>query len=787
MIVGMDFGTTNSGLALYDGQEVRRLPLDPANDNPRIARTALYVTNEQDVYIGREALDRYFDHNVGRPVKLQKVWVGEVEVIADEVYFIQDAYVWADVMSPGRLFLSFKTNLRDHEYTGTVIGQYFYPLESLVALYLYMTRRRAQAILGRELREVVLGRPVRFAEDPEHDRLAQERLLRGAFQAGYERVYLQREPVAAAYHYASLADSPQNIMVFDFGGGTLDITIMRLGDGARQVLATGGVPIAGDVFDQKLVRNKLPRHFGEGSKYGPRKLPAPRWIYDTFSNWQTILDLQTPENRRILQEIEQTAQRPREIRALRSLVSNNYGLQMFDTVEKTKRHLSERFGGMIRLTGPAFDVMELVTRREFENIIRPEYVRIEREVDATLQASGLRAEQVDAVIRTGGSAEIPLFQQMLRSKFGGDRVHSVDTFGSVTAGLSIIARGIEKGQIEARAYTREDLKAQDVSVSRPNVAIVDLPLVKRRIEARDRQETQALAEEQIVVLLTADNRLQTAAREEFFAQNGEGSAAKPHTLPSLLSAQVVTIDEPLLLITSRYRFLLATARQLRDMAAVGQTLGELHHFQPREKVFAVARWQPIKQRERLLLATSLGYARPYPTDVMVPAIEAPVPLTFEQPLPGWPSGARGIDGEEMLVLVTDGGRALRFPLAQLPIGGLQIMKRRAEETMVATVVAGSEDDLLLVTEQGFGRRMPVSAVPLAEKANAPGRAVISRRPVCDAAAVPPDGRLWAVTSAGPSTIDAATVESNDSSTRSHRLLTMPRDARLQRLLRDASP
>ena len=179
MIVGMDFGTTNSGMSIYDGQELRILPLDAASDNPRVFRTALYITNEQEVVVGREALDQYFAQNVGRPVKLKKVWVGEIEVIASEVYYVQDTYVWTDVLSPGRLFLSFKTNLRDHEYVGTVVGQNFFPIESLVALYLTVAKKRAEAMLGRELKEVVLGRPVHFATNREHDNLAQERLLRG--------------------------------------------------------------------------------------------------------------------------------------------------------------------------------------------------------------------------------------------------------------------------------------------------------------------------------------------------------------------------------------------------------------------------------------------------------------------------------------------------------------------------------------------------------------------------------------------------------------------------------
>ena len=770
MIVGMDFGTTNSGMAVYDGRELRRLPLDPSNENARILRTALYITNEQNVFVGREAIDRYFEHNVGRPVKLEKVWVGEIEVIADLVYFIQDAYVWADVMSPGRLFLSFKSNLRDREYTGTVIGHFFYPIEVLVSAYLYAFKLRAEKLLGHELKEVVLGRPVRFADEAEADSLAQERLLRAAFQAGYERVYLQREPIAAAYHYASLQDAPQNILVFDFGGGTLDITIMRLGNGTREVLATGGVPVAGDVFDQKMVRARLPKHFGEGSKYGPKEMPIPRWIYDTFANWQTILELQTPDNVRILEQIEQEAQRPRAIRALINLVSGNYGLQMFDTVEQTKRHLSERFGGMIRLEGPGFDVMELVTRREFEHIIRPEYLRIERHLEETVQASGLEPEQVDAVIRTGGSAEIPLFQQMLQRMFGPDKVHSVDTFGSVTAGLGIIAHGIESGEIESRAFRREDLKQQDVTVNRPNVSILDSRLLKRRIRVQEKADAEDGGEgAQALVLLTGENEViahrYTEERPEL-----EGLPGEMTRIPRVL---VAGVDEPLLLITSRYRFLVVTPRDLMDLEALGQPLGELHHFGPYEKVYAVNRWQALKEAERMVLVTSLGYARSYPTDVIVPSIEAPVPLTFEQALPGWPLAALGAEGGEELVLVTDNGRGARFAVADVPGTGMQAFKRKEEEEMVGAVLAWEGDEVLLVTAEGYARRLPATAVYAPEKGNSRGRVLIARRPVRSVVRLGGGAALWAVTAAGLRPVEAKAIPVEPDTTRSHRLLDLP--------------
>ena len=147
-IIGMDFGTTNSGMAVFDGQAVHVLPLDPANNNPRVARTALYITNEQQITTGRAAINEYFERNMGRASKLQRVWVGEIEVRGGDMYYVDDLYIWMDVLSPGRLFLSMKTGLRDIHYTGTVVGPHFYTLEDLISLYLYVTRLRAEKLLG---------------------------------------------------------------------------------------------------------------------------------------------------------------------------------------------------------------------------------------------------------------------------------------------------------------------------------------------------------------------------------------------------------------------------------------------------------------------------------------------------------------------------------------------------------------------------------------------------------------------------------------------------------------
>ncbi len=766
MIVGMDFGTTNSGMAVYDGRAVRVLPLDPSNTNPRVLPTAVYITNEQAVTIGRAAIDLYYEHNIGRAVKLRKVWVGELEVFGGDMYYVTDSYAYVDVLSPGRLFLSVKTSLRDESYAGTVVGQFFYSLENLITLYLTAVKIRAEQQLGQELRQIVLGRPVRFAKDPEHDKLAQARLLQAAFRAGYETVYFQYEPIAAAYSYETTIDRPQNVLVFDFGGGTLDITIMRLGDPAnRRVLATGGIPVAGDVFDQKLVRAKLPRHFGEGSLYGERhkSLTTPKWIYDSFSDWQKLLELQTAENRHILEDIARTARRRYQIEMLLSLVSSNYGLKLFDIVEEAKKQLSERRGAEILLDGPGFHVRDFVTRTEFEGIIRPEIRAIEEHLQETVAASGLQPGQIDAVIRTGGSSQIPAFNEMLGRLFGPEKVQAIDTFSSVTAGLGVIAHGIEAGEIEAQGYTPDTVKPP-AAAYQPRVSPINLELVQRRIvmsegAAEDGGETAVAPDSGPQLVLLGQDGTVTAVAGDLL-QRDEGTK---ETKEPVAQALVADVDEPLLLITTHYRFLLMTPRQLADAQRLNLKLGDLHKLERGERVCALASWATISQREKLLLVTSSGLARPYPVNVLQSNILAPVPFKFDHALDGVVVAALGAKGNETLAITTRDGRAVRWSVGDLRGSGTQAINLGNDDRVTGAVLARPADELVVVLADGYGRRLRVDWLFAPGKPNQKGKSLAARKSGMVGTAVwLPERALQAVTTTRFLSLDAGKLPLEDS-------------------------
>jgi hypothetical chaperone protein len=446
MRIGIDFGTTNSGAAVFDGQRVRVFPLDPDSRDPGVIRSVLYITREQETFAGQDAIDTYYRQNVGRPSRMARHYVGEIEMTAAEIgTFVKDVYVLVDELTPGRLLRSLKSALAC-DYEGTMVFERYYGLEELIAIYLRELRERVEAETGEAVEGVVLGRPVTFvgSQEDANNQRAQDRLRRAAEMAGFHEVAFELEPVAAALHYELTVEKPQNVVVFDFGGGTLDITVMRVGDPAeRQIFSTGGVGIAGDAFDQRIIQRLLLDHFGRGTtlQYGDGKdaLPFPDKYTDPLVHWQTIPELNRPEALRFLELAQVNGSHPARVRALESLLVNNYCMHMIDEVERAKITLSSAHFATIQLTGEDIGVWQPVTRSQFEMLIADATKRIEVCLVDTVERSGLAVDEIDAVVRTGGSAQIPCFVEMMGRIFGPEKVVLSSVFSGVTSGLAIRA------------------------------------------------------------------------------------------------------------------------------------------------------------------------------------------------------------------------------------------------------------------------------------------------------------------------------------------------------------
>src|SRR5688572_19961833 len=435
--VGIDFGTSNSGIAIYDGQRVKLLPLDPKNVLPEVVKTVLYITRDYRCYIGQEAMETYYRDNVNRQRRYVKQWAGEIDVRGADMHYVRDIYVYVDELKPGRLMQYLKTALRKDGYNGTQIFERYYSVGDLVQTYLSLLKRRAEDALGETIHTATLGRPVKFSESAEQDHKAEETLRQAAYEAGFKQVDFELEPIAAALDYEQSIVKPQNVVIFDFGGGTLDIAVMRLGDpNQRKVYASGGVDIAGSDFDRSIIEKRMLSHFGYGQvKHQPEILEMIHAIPD----WMALPELGTPINRNTLEKAIHAGIVPVRLKALQGLIYNDLAFTFYNRVEAGKIALSSDSAAIISLEDKDISLWELYTRHQFEIDIQHYLIDVEKVLLDTVAKSGLEVEQIDAVVKTGGSSSIPLFTGMLARIFGKEKVKESNSFSSVVAGLAIKA------------------------------------------------------------------------------------------------------------------------------------------------------------------------------------------------------------------------------------------------------------------------------------------------------------------------------------------------------------
>jgi hypothetical protein len=248
-------------------------------------------------------------------------------------------------------------------------------------------------------------------------------------------------------------------------------------------------------------------------------------------------------------------------------------------------------------------VREFITRTEFESIIRNEVVAIDQHIDEVMDESGLKPSEIDVVIRTGGSAQIAVFYEMLCRKFGEDKIRSLDTFSSVTSGLGIIGHGIEAGEIDLPLYTADQLAytAPDMPHSRPNVSEINLNIMQRRIAVAEGAVAAGVTDADLGLVVVNEEGVVTAVP----LPSARLDEPDPIPLPTLVTdLQIAPLDEQLLFLTSHYRFLLFTPRQLLELQDMELAITNLHQFEKNEKIVTISNWTRLKNHKPLLIVTS---------------------------------------------------------------------------------------------------------------------------------------------------------------------------------------
>ena len=378
-IIGIDLGTTNSCIAVMEGNE-----------------PTVIANSEGDRTTPSVVAFKGSDRLVGKPAKNQMVTNPENTIYSIKRFMGRKFH---EVTEETRMVPYKVTSGAGDEIKIDVDGKLYSPQE-ISAIVLQKMKKTAEDFLGEEVTEAVITVPAYFND-------AQRQATKDAGKiAGLEVKRIVNEPTAAALAYGFGKDSSkeEKIAVYDFGGGTFDISILELGDGVFEVKSTNGdTHLGGDNIDQVIIE----------------------WLVADFKK-QYGIDLS--QDKMALQRLKEASEQAKIV--LSSSTSTTINLPFITADATGPKHLQQE-----------------LTRAKFEQMIEPLVEKTKIPCMNALRDAGLSASDIDEVVLVGGSTRIPMVQEAVKKLFGKEPHKGVNPDEVVAVGASIQG-GILKGDVK---------------------------------------------------------------------------------------------------------------------------------------------------------------------------------------------------------------------------------------------------------------------------------------------------------------------------------------------------
>lgn len=413
--LGLDFGTTNTVIALSGGEVGSRL----------ISFEGVDSTGE----IFRSALCFWEDAS------------GPNGVASEAGPWAIAEYLQSPLDS--RFVQSFKSVAATATFERAQIFGRAFRFEDMGRLFLEKLREHAGGQLSKLPARIVVGRPVQYAGPRPDPALARQRYDLMIEQWGSEIHYVY-EPLGAAFSFASRLDRPTTLLVADFGGGTTDFSVVRVGaPGSRrrcQPLAFSGLGIAGDRFDKRIVDHLILPQLGKGGTYRSfgKILDIPGGYFADFADWSRLALMRNQRTLDELRKLQRNAVDPLQIGRMIALIESEQGFPLYEAVGRTKRALSESDEAHFSFCSGAVEISAVVNRREFEQWIAEDLRRIEAAMDAVLMKAQLEPAAIDRVFLTGGTSLIPAIRAIFERRFSIDQIATGGELTSIAHGLALI-------------------------------------------------------------------------------------------------------------------------------------------------------------------------------------------------------------------------------------------------------------------------------------------------------------------------------------------------------------
>lgn len=446
--IGLDFGTSNTTAAVYDGENLEYIRIDEETEDGIIMPTALYLDREILPTVGSRALRRCLHDNTGRKIILTDKEVGCVTVHMGEMdrdYYIERDRTFTTVITgkidaqlPGRLFRSMKSYLGDKtDQRFDVFGKKF-RLEAILTVILRYVAEKIDNFTGEQTFSLCIGRPVIYnGSSAGSDAIALQRMGQSCTNAGLKNYSFMLEPEAAALSYLNShkETEKENILVFDFGGGTLDLCVLERSQGKLEFLGAAGIPRAGDRIDRIIFRQKISPLLGAGLT------DSEDFHFSEFEenllNWQsTYLLNEARYMENIHRLISVGGEAAKKGMRLKKLIRSNASFPLLEQIEQAKIELSSLTSTTIVME--EIDLNVEMTRKELEEMLPPVYSDIDQVVQEVLEKAQLAPSQIQRIVCTGGSSRIPAVRAHITSLLGREP-EEWDSFRGIAAGLAVAA------------------------------------------------------------------------------------------------------------------------------------------------------------------------------------------------------------------------------------------------------------------------------------------------------------------------------------------------------------
>jgi len=428
--VGLDFGTSNSAIATVENDNIK---IFETREGQPTQPSSIFIRVDGYISVGNQAIK-----DSQNPEKH-----------TDTHHFIPSIKPGFPIdYYEGNILRSKKT------YTNGELLARFFSIEELGGSLIADLKNRAEQATGLEAQNIVLGRPIYFSEDEQLDKMAQNRLASAARNAGFREIQFMFEPVAAALYYQQFLSTgkPRKIFVFDFGGGTLDVSILNFDQPqtkknltanqlSSMVLGAHGIDLGGTDLDKDIFRSMFLKYFGSNVMYDEKQLRIPAHLHQDVTEWHLQEHMNNVNTLALLRRIanDPNCSDTDAVNRLITLVGDQRIYSILRNIETAKFQLSTKGEGQIQHEYKNIQIDQPLSRKKFEAIIRSRIDAVQECVDNCLRQAQITPQEIDVILKVGGSSNNLFVGEMLGKVFPG-HIRSTEIFTSVVSGLAIAAK-----------------------------------------------------------------------------------------------------------------------------------------------------------------------------------------------------------------------------------------------------------------------------------------------------------------------------------------------------------